>query len=194
MTSKNQYEQSQGSFATRTHGLCLSKGDCSLKWRPPRPDACRRICVASMGMPRPCCTGSREISMQIDCEYYEILAKNAYLARKVFEENNSTTRRSGTSFIKPHPKASSFPWSGQDSREKLCNSPRHKRREKNLHREKKKHNAFIKRNCNTEELQNGVLPSLMYAKQGGAAVAAGRQDQVSHPDPVWLGTESLRSP
>lgn len=62
-----------------------------------------------MGMPRPCCTGSREISVQIDCAYYEILAKNAYLARKVFEESNSTTRKSGTSFIKPHQKTRSIP-------------------------------------------------------------------------------------
>lgn len=112
--TKNDLEKSaratQGSFATRTHGLRFSKGDCSLKWRPPRPDARRRICVAAMGMPRPCCTGSREISVQVDCAYYEILAKNAYLARKAFEESNSTTRKSGTSFIQPHPKLRSIPY------------------------------------------------------------------------------------
>lgn len=130
MTSKNQYEQSQGSFATRTHGLRFSKGDCSLKWRPPRPDACRRICVAAMGMPRPCCTGSREISVQIDCEYYEIHAKNAYLARKVFEESKFNNSQERYVVYQTASKNEVYSIRGQHSREKLCNFARHKRRQK----------------------------------------------------------------
>lgn len=132
MISKNQYEQSQGSFATRTHKLRFSKGDCSLKWRPPplrclQEDLCCRYGDAQTllhGLSRDFHT-NRLCVLRNSRE--ECVSREKGVRRKQFnssQEQQVVYQTASESDI--------FPMRGQESREKLCNFPRHKRKQKIL--------------------------------------------------------------